>query len=53
MLFRSSILMDRYEKLQLQFDKLLEIVEVLINSQGDMKRRIEQLEAQILEDDHK
>ena len=45
--------MDRYEKLQLQFDKLLEIVEVLINSQGDMKKRIEQLEAQILEDDHK
>ena len=45
--------MDHYEKLQLQFDKLLEIVEVLINSQGDMKKRIEQLEAQILEDDHK
>ena len=45
--------MDSYENLQLQFDKLLEIVETLINSQGDMKRRIEQLEAQILEDDHK
>ena len=45
--------MERYENLQLQFDKLLEIVEVLINSQGDMKKRIEQLEAQILEDDHK
>ena len=45
--------MERYENLQLQFDKLLEIVETLINSQGDMKKRIEQLEAQILEDDHK
>ena len=45
--------MERYENLQLQFDKLLEIVEVLINSQGDMKKRIEQLESQILEDDHK
>ena len=45
--------MERYENLQLQFDKLLEIVEVLINSQGDMKKRIEQLEARILEDDHK
>ena len=45
--------MERYENLQLQFDKLLEIVEVLINSQGDMKKRIEQLESQISEDDHK
>ena len=45
--------MERYENLQLQFDKLLEIVEVLINSQGDMKKRIEHLESQILEDDHK
>ena len=45
--------MERYENLQLQFDKLLEIVEVLINSQGDMKKRIEQLESQVLEDDHK
>ena len=45
--------MGHIENLQMQFDKLLEIVEVLINSQGDMKKRIEQLEAQILEDDHK
>ena len=45
--------MERYENLQLQFDKLLEIVEVLINSQDDMKKRIEQLESQVLEDDHK
>ena len=45
--------MGHIEDLQMQFDKLLEIVEVLINSQGDMKKRIEQLEAQILEDDHK
>ena len=30
--------MERYENLQLQFDKLLEIVEVLINSQGEIGR---------------
>ena len=30
--------METNENLQLQFDKLLEIVETLINSQGDMKR---------------
>ena len=45
--------MGHIENLQMQFDKLLEIVETLINSQDDMKKRIEQLEAQILEDDHK
>ena len=45
--------METHENLQLQFDKLLEIVEVLINSQDDMKKRIEQLESQVLEDDHK
>ena len=45
--------MGHIEDLHMQFDKLREIVEALINSQGDMKKRIEQLEAQILEDDHK
>lgn len=45
--------MERYENLQLQFDRLLEIVHIMIETQNNMIHRIKQLESLILEDDHK